>query len=196
MVLIMLVSIGTAFNAVAANAALAESYSNTALADSTAAGVDGASITGKVDVTFTFNGDGVAVLYKDGSEFERVDIGADGTYVFDELPAGLYNLLISIPGWTEYNVYDISVAENEQVEILESTVIAGDVDNSGEINLGDIALVLTNMGKASNDEIKGCDINHDGLIDIADVTNIVTENNFLEKAYSSYYINNGYSETY
>lgn len=192
----MLVPFGTVLNAAAVDASLAESYSNTALADYSAESVAGAGITGKVDVTFTFNGDGVAVLTQNGSEIARVDISADGTYSFDSLAAGSYNLLISIPGWTEYNVYDISVSEDEQVEILESTVIAGDADNSGEINISDIALVLTNMGKASDDENKGCDINHDGLVDIADVTNIVTEQNFLEKAYSSYFINNGYTDTY
>ena len=199
LVALLLVPFGTAAlaaNAGAAEAFRAESFSNTALADASAESTDGASITGKVNTSFEFNGDGKAVLTQNSTTVQSVDIAADGTYTLTALAAGEYDLLISVPGWTDYNVYDISVSEDETVEIYENTIIAGDVNKDNSIDIQDVAAVLQEVGKTVDTDNSGCDVNHDSYIDIADVTNILTEQNYLEKAYSSYWVNNGYSETY
>ena len=194
--IIMLVPFGTMLGAVAEDTFKAEDSSNTAFAENSVESTDSGSITGKVNVTFSFNGDGTATLTQNATVVATVNIAANGTYAFANLAAGQYDLLISIPGWTEYNVYDISVAEDETVEIYESTVIAGDVNHSGLVDINDVQTMLQNFGKAIDDGNVGCDINHDSCIDIADLSNIITSQNYGEKAYSSYYVNNGYTETY
>lgn len=196
---LLLIPVGTvalAVNAGATDALRVEESSNTTRAEASVETVDGATITGKAEVTFEFNNDGTATLIQNNVSVMTVNISADGTYLFTEVPAGDYNLFISIPGWTEYTVNDINVSENEDITILETTVIAGDVNHSGSIDLNDINLVLGAFGENVTDENINLDVDHDKNIGIGDISMILALGNYGEVSYSSSYLNNGYSEPY
>ena len=199
LVTLLLIPVGTAslaWNASAADAFMAEVPSNTASVAYSTENTDGATITGKVNVTFAFNNDGVVVLKQGDNVIQSANIAADGTYTLTGVPEGLFELLISVPGWTDYNLYDIPVVAGNTYSIYENTIIAGDVNGDNNVDVTDINNTIVQVGKLATSENIGCDINHDGVIDIADLTNILAESNYGETAYSSYYEMNGFTNPY
>ena len=98
--IMMLVPFGTAalaMNAGAVDTVKAEPSSNTACAEYSVESATGATISGKVNVPFTFNNDGRAILKQGGNPVKIVNIAADGTYLFEMLGEGTYDVVISIP---------------------------------------------------------------------------------------------------
>lgn len=199
LVTLLLIPVGTAslaWNASAADAFMAEVPSNTASVGYSTESTDGATITGKVHVNFTFNNDGVVILKQGENTIQTANIAADGTYTLTNVPEGLFDLLISVSGWTDYNLYDIPVAAGNTYDIYENTIIAGDVNHDNVIDVTDINSTVMQVGSLTTTENIGCDINHDGVVDIADLSNILAESNYGESAYSSYYEMNGYTNPY
>lgn len=197
---LLLVPFGTAalaLNAGASDVIRAEGYSNTAPAAFAADNTEGATITGKVDVTFTFSNDGQVILKQAGNNVKIINIAADGTYELTDIPAGDYDLVISIPGWTEYVVKDINVSDGEVAEIYENTVYAGDVNKDGIVTISDVSEVIAVFGEsASAISNIGCDVDHDKTVSIGDIAAILQEDNYTQSALSSFYINNGWSFNY
>jgi hypothetical protein len=101
--------------------------------------------------------------------------GADGLYAFPELPVGDYTLEMLAPQHIPV-VESVSVqSENATVQV-ESLLRAGDVDDNGKIDLGDVTLVGANFGVEVIPEIDNVDLNDDGWVNISDLA--LTGGNF------------------
>ena len=157
---------------------------------------ESASITGKVNVSFTFDNDGKVYLKQGDSAVKVVNIAADGSYLLSGIPAGDYDLVVSIPGWTEFKVSDINVASGDEIEIYYNTVIAGDVNNSGVIDINDVAETVNELGNSLTTENIGTDVDHNKSVNIADISVVLAAENYGQEAFSISYMNNGWSNTY
>ena len=195
----MLVPFGTAalaMNAGAVDTVKAEPSSNTACAEYSVESATGATISGKVNVPFTFNNDGRAILKQGGNPVKIVNIAADGTYLFEMLGEGTYDVVISIPGWTDNTITSVDVSENEDVEISENVVYAGDVDKSGVIDVQDVATACMELGNTLSNTNIGSDVDHDKDINIGDISVILAAKNYGKSAFSNSFFNDGWSYTY
>lgn len=171
-------------------ALLVLSFSTVAFAEETA------SIQGQVNVPFAFDNDGKVILKQGESAVKIVNIQADGSYLLSGIPAGDYDLVVSVPGWTEFKVTDINVYAGDEIEIYYNTVIAGDVDNSGVIDITDVAVAVNEIGNGVTDENIGSDVDHSKDVSIADLSVVLAAENYGQEAYSISYMNNGWSNTY
>ena len=199
LVTLLLIPFGTAALALHAGAAdtlKVEQSSNTAFAENSVESADGATITGKVEVPFSFNNDGKAVLKQGGNPVKIVNIAADGTYLFDPIVEGTYDLVVSIPGWTEFTVTNVEVSENEDVEIYDNLVFAGDVDNSGVIDIQDVATALTSLGNNVSTANISSDVDHDKNVNIGDISIILAADSYGQTAYTTAYFHNGWTHPY
>ena len=157
---------------------------------------DGATISGKVEVPFTFNNDGRVILKQGENPVKIVNINADGSYLLSNLAAGTYNLVISIPGWTEFTVTEINIADNEDVDIFGNAVIAGDFDKSGVIDIKDAAAAVVDLGDNVSSSNINSDVDHSKNVNIGDISVILAAENFGKEAYVTDYFNDGWSHTY
>ena len=171
-------------------ALLVLSFSTVAFAD------NAAYIRGKVDVPFTFNNDGKVILKQGDSAVKAVNIDEDGSYLLAGIPAGDYDLVVSIPGYTEFKVTDINVAAGDDIEIYYNTVIAGDVDNSGVIDINDVAEVVVQLGNNVTTENIGSDVDHNKDVNIGDISVVLAAENYGQEAFAISFMNNGWSNTY
>lgn len=156
----------------------------------------GAKITGKVKVSFQFDNDGIAKLLQNGEVVKTVNIAADGTYEITDIPAGAYALLVSVPGWTDYYMYDITLADDDNVQILDEVIYAGDVNKDNAVTIADVSGILSNVNKAITDVTVNSDVNHDGSIDILDITQTLLADNYAHVSLPACFLNNGYSYNY
>ena len=196
---LLLVPFGTAclaLNAGAADALRAEDSSNTARAEASVESSESAVITGKVNVPFAFNNDGRVILTQGEITVKIVNITADGTYTLSDIPVGNYNLTVSIPGWTEYSVKDITAGAGDDITIYHNTVIAGDVDHSGTVDIGDIAAACVSIGDTLSAQNIGADVDHDKTLALSDISLILADGNYGESGYTISFLNNGWSQTY
>ena len=197
--ILMLVPFGTAALTMSAGAVdeiRDEDSSNTSRAEASVENVDGATITGKVNVSFTFDNDGVVILKQGQTAVKSVNITADGNYYLNDIPAGTYTLIVSIPGWTEYTVRDVAAHPGENITIYFNTVIPGDVDHSGTIDITDIGEAITTIGDALSSENIGADVDHDKVLGLSDLSIVLAEKNYGKSGYSISYLNNGWSNIY
>ena len=183
-------------NAGAADTLRAEDASNTARAENSVESSESAVISGKVDVPFTFNNDGRVILTQGEIIVKIVNITADGTYVLSDIPVGNYNLTVSIPGWTEYSVKDITAGAGDDITIYHNTVIAGDVDHSGTIDIADVGEAILSIGGTLSDENIGADVDHDKTLGLSDISLVLADGNYGESGYTISFLNNGWSQTY
>jgi hypothetical protein len=205
MAILMLVPFGIisfAVNAGASDAdmkAEAKASNPTSAVQATAQSTGTATITGKVVVTFTFNNDGKIILKQGDTEAMSVEINADGTYTLSAVPAGDYDLIVSIPGWTDYKLMDVNVADGDSISVYETPVYAGDVNKDGIISVDDVsaAVLDSNYGVITSELVNpGADVNHDGSVSVGDVSTILLDANYAKTAQSSYFLNNGWSNFY
>ncbi len=109
----------------------------------------------------------------------EVDTTNDGRYVIEIEEAGTYQLVVEKPGYLSYTVADIEITPGLIVEIEEHKLIAGDVEEDGEIEIADLVELNANLGieiTEDNKEEKGkYDLNEDGTIDMTD-RNILKSN--------------------
>lgn len=108
--------------------------------------------------------------------FNRVDqslvsemvTAEDGAYTFAEVPLGTYNLLITAPQHIPV-IVSVDVISDMVVTVEARTLSAGDVDDSGAVDIIDATFVGANFGLDVVTEIANMDLNGDGLINITDL---------------------------
>lgn len=129
----------------------------------------------KVDevVTFTVSGNvtahatGATITITDTTDAEKVYTGTSTNSGYSvEVPAGTYNVVVTLNGHTSYKKNGVAVSANTSVD---ATLIGGDTDASGSVNDTDLTNVLGDFGKTEG-FVAGCDINSDGSVNDSDLT--------------------------
>ena len=92
-----------------------------------------------------------------------------------------YDVVISKQGYLSYTIKEITLTEGEYLDLGEYTLIAGDVVETGEIEIDDLVSLNDNYGEIITDDNKETkaifDLNEDGVVDKLD-------RNILKKNYS------------
>lgn len=141
------------------------------------------SYNGKIDFTVT--------LYETGTTTEKGKVTVTGTgasgqatqdFTLTAVAPGTYDLVVTKPGHLTYTVKGVEVGDvphdltkHSNAAIRNITLLAGDVNGDGLIDVGDLSTVWNgaNYNKsvaAASD--KAADLNGDGLVDVGDL-NIV-----------------------
>jgi len=102
-----------------------------------------------------------------GTTYAQFTTGADGTFRFDNVPAGTYS--IQFFGTSHLGtLYTFNVDAAGSV-LNTVTLLAGDTDGNNSIDLADAALIGANLQQTAPPAPAAADLNADGLINIVDL---------------------------
>jgi hypothetical protein len=103
------------------------------------------------------------------SAAEMIEATSDssGAFQFANLPLGIYRLDASAPGFLSTRM-EIRVLEGQLVQLPPTTLIAGDVNQDGLIDIKDVTLIAANFNGPAT--VLEADINGDGWVDIRDLS--------------------------
>ncbi|MBQ2938059.1 MAG: cadherin-like beta sandwich domain-containing protein [Clostridia bacterium] len=105
----------------------------------------------------------------------------DGTFIVEVEDIEKYDIVVIKKGYLSYRVTEIDVVKGEKTVLDEYSLIAGDVVETGEIEIDDLVALNDNYGEViteANEETKAIfDLNEDGVVDKLD-------RNILKKNYS------------
>lgn len=105
----------------------------------------------------------------DNSLVDTTVTAEDGSYTFSEVPLGTYSLLLKAPQHIPV-VYPVDVTtDGSAVTVEPGTLQAGDVDDSGAVDILDATFVGANFGLETVPDIANVDLNLDGFINITDL---------------------------
>jgi|SRR5688572_19993015 len=92
--------------------------------------------------------------------------GSRGEFLLEGIPAGSYTLIASSPGFLSATCTPVTHTGGN-IRLNEVILLAGDLDNSGEIDMVDVVQLGAAFGQAGPAE--GADLNVDGRVDILDL---------------------------
>lgn len=113
---------------------------------------------------------------------ESVQTNADGTYEI-VLEPGKYDVVFTKPGYLSYRVTDIDITDGLGATLDTIDLIAGDVAESGEIEIDDLVAIGDNYGTITDEnrqEKEKYDLNGDGIVNSLDRT--ILKKNYSKKA--------------
>ncbi len=144
-------------------------------AEATVSANDPGTIQGLVVKQFASDNSGIGVqLTANGSLVQQSVTGADGSFVFTNVSAGAYVVVVSVPEHLSV-IYNVTVAGNGTVVNLGTQTLAiGDTDANQTIDLADAVMVSANFALAVPPAPSVADLNGDGKIDISDLVLIGT----------------------
>ena len=104
----------------------------------------------------------------------------DGNYIIYVVP-GTYDILLDKPGYLDHIYESREVKENETIDLGSKTLLAGDVNKNGVIEILDMTTILDNFSVLISDENYdiSMDFNEDESINILDLTALLT--NYSER---------------
>lgn len=112
------------------------------------------------------------ILLKENEIIKEVETNEDGSYEIDIEEIGTYDIKVTKSGYLSYTVKNIEMTAGRVVDIGEYNLIAGDVVETGEIEIDDLVTLNDNYGvniTEENKETKSIyDLNEDGIIDTLD----------------------------
>ncbi|MEW6103042.1 MAG: T9SS type A sorting domain-containing protein, partial [bacterium] len=114
---------------------------------------------------------------------ETKTTNANSEFIFSNIPVGTYTLAFTYPGATPATKTDCLITKiqfNDATEIGTITLIAGDPNGDGQINILDWPPLADSLGSSIGSETynPNCDFNQDGVIDIWDF--MIFRDNFGE----------------
>lgn len=114
----------------------------------------------------------VTFVREDGRVFKASTDEKSGIGSFSaEVPAGLYDIVITKPGYLEYKVSGVRVV-NRNIQIPELCVLPGDLDGDGVIGTKDLAVFI--RGFNTDEEYKDirsiADFDNDGVLTVTDMS--------------------------
>ncbi len=131
------------------------------------------TVQGKVDGSGDNVHDLLLVL-----ESQDYKTNQDGTYKIYVIP-GTYDLLIDGMSYLDCVYIDRTLAEGDELDLGQHTMIPGDVDKSGLVEIQDIAIIGNAYGTMDGDYDYNVnyDFDKDGVVDIVEIAYI--GNNYL-----------------
>ena len=114
-------------------------------------------------------------------KISNIQTKEDGTYEIKVYEPGMYDLEITKLGYLDTKIIGIQVGETDDIiEVEEQVLIAGDVTETGEIEIDDLVDMNENIGETITEENKETksifDLNEDGTIDMLD--RVILKNNY------------------
>jgi hypothetical protein len=97
-----------------------------------------------------------------------VNADASGAYVVDDVPPGMHTVLLRAAGYLDVALEGIAVAPGQRVTLPDRTLLAGDLNDDGEIDILDLVIVGSQFGSTNPDPLTA-DVNADGRVDILDI---------------------------
>jgi hypothetical protein len=102
-----------------------------------------------------------------GTQLAEVQTGADGSFQFDNVPAGQYGVQFSGAGHLSASAtIDVQAGQGATVQI---TLLAGDIDGSGVVDLTDAGFIGANYKVQAPPAPTQADLNGDGVINLVDL---------------------------
>lgn len=136
------------------------------------------SITGVVQYEKHPDQTGIAItIFSGGAQVAQGQSTADGSFQFSNVPAGQYTLQFSAQGYlTASSTVDVQAGQGASVQV---TLMAGDIDNNGVIDLADASLIGANYRVQVPPAPAQADLDHDGFINLVDL--VLVGKNFGKK---------------
>lgn len=103
---------------------------------------------------------------------KTVKTNEDGTYRIPLSP-GEYDLLIDKPGYLDVIVIQITIQNKTEIDLGETTMIAGDITKDGLVELDDMTILNQNYGCVAdvNENYNiNMDYTEDGMVELDDMT--------------------------
>ncbi len=162
-------------------------YSLTLIKKTTITGkITDANIVGKHFATITvYQTDDTRIegdLNNPREVIESVQTNADGTYEI-VLEPGKYDIVFTEPGYLSYRVTDIDITDGLGATLDTIDLIAGDVVETGEIEIDDLVAIGDNYGTITDEnkpEKEKYDLNGDGIVNSLDRS--ILKKNYGKKA--------------
>jgi hypothetical protein len=119
-------------------------------------------------------------------------------FLFEGVAPGTYTLLITKPAHASYTVNNIVVTDenidltqSSQAQIKLMTLLTGDIDGGGFINVSDLNTVWSrsNYNKPAASANPLCDLNGDGSINVTDLNIVWSRVNYNKSAVAVEYSN-------
>jgi hypothetical protein len=102
----------------------------------------------------------------------------DGSFQFVNVPVGQYVMQFSAPGYLSASAnIDVQAGQGANVQV---TLLAGDIDNNGTIDLADAGLIGANYSVQAPPAPTQADLDRDGSINLVDL--VLLGKNFGKKA--------------
>jgi hypothetical protein len=96
-----------------------------------------------------------------------VTTSEDGSYMLSDLSPGSYTVTVRIPGYLDAHREEVMVSAGTETALPNVTLRGGDANGDCSINLIDLVLVASNLGRAPRDP--RADINNDNRVDLRDL---------------------------
>ena len=110
---------------------------------------------------------------------EKVETKEDGSFIVNVNDIEKYDILVIKDGYLNYRVNEIQVKQGEKILLDKYNLLAGDIVESGEIEIDDLVTLNDSFGVTITDENKSVigtyDFNEDGIINDLD-RNILKKN--------------------
>ncbi|MCC6897060.1 MAG: carboxypeptidase regulatory-like domain-containing protein [Anaerolineae bacterium] len=127
-------------------------------------------VMGQVNVSLRTDFAGVTILLTlPNGQVAQTQTDAAGNFVFANLPPGVYRLDAGLSGYLSSQAA-FTLAEGQVIQLPVSTLVGGDTNLDNRIDLTDAALIAANFDGTT--AIANADLNHDGIVDIRDLTAI------------------------
>lgn len=155
---------------------------------------EGVTVFGQI-LSYDCKNEAVVTLVQVGEVMYETTLDASGidgqntrVFTLEDVEDGVYDLVIEVDGHLSFTVTgitvdgaDVDLRESERADIATMTLIAGDINGDGCVDLKDVtALTSSNTyGKAYGEaETKSADVNGDECFDLKDLTIITSDKNY------------------
>lgn len=130
---------------------------------------EGVPLSGKVELQGRSDHSGATVtLTGDGGSRTATTV-ADGSFSIAGVAPGTYTLKITMPGYLSYTINSLEVVGSTSVE--KKTLLAGDVNGSGEANIYDLTELLGEFNRVGDEIVNSAnDLNGSNEINVYDLT--------------------------
>ena len=111
------------------------------------------------------------VALYDSAGIEKItsaDTKEDGSYEL-KAPAGIYTLKVTKPGYLSYTKYNYDFGGSPEIDPIDISQLAGDVNGDGVVNSIDLTYLLSEFGRTPL-LYENADINGNGVVNSEDLT--------------------------
>lgn len=110
-------------------------------------------------------------------ELPSVTTGPDGSYTIPNVPQGQHTIRVQKAGYLSAEGDLTITGKGETTTMATVTLLAGDLNGDGTINLFDLVLISTTFGKQDTASLRS-DLNGDGTVNLFDL--VLVGNNLYQ----------------